>query len=173
MVRRRSLKDGLIAGAALLALGACTTTDAPPGTRRVETWSSETIWVDGEARTIESHNVSYEKLPEKGPEWAFKGIWHIEDYTDQKVGSRHCYVELFPAKLGSYNHMSKLTAQCPAEMRNIAAWRPTGDPVGTVLILVDTSGTTIGEFDRVGANLFRGVFTLTSGEVVKAHFKAW
>lgn len=163
-----------VAGCVVLALGACSTTDTTPeGTQRVETWSSNTVWIDGEAQTTESHTVDYEKLPEKGPEWAFKGIWHIEDYTDTKTGDRHCYVELFPAKVGTYNYTTRLTNQCAADMRNVAAWRPVGDPVGNVVILVDASGTNIGEFDRVNSGLFRGVFTLTSGEVVKAHFKNW
>lgn len=168
------LSKTLIAGCAVLALAACSTTDTTPeGTKRVETWSSNTVWVDGEAQTTRSHTVDYEKLPEKGPEWEFQGIWRVEDYTDTRIGDRDCLVELFPAKVGTYNYRSRLTNECSGDMRNIAAWRPVGNPVGDVIILVDSSGTNIGEFDRVSRSLFRGVFTLTSGEVVKAHFKAW
>ncbi len=166
-----------ITAAALIStaflLTGCGTAKSPPGTKRVETWGTKTTTIGGVKQTTNTHNVENVKLAAKGPEWAFKGIWHIQDYTKSAEGKRNCFVELFPAKLGDYNYRLKVTKQCPVEMRNIAAWRPVGEPTGSHLILVDNQGANIGDFDRVGKNLFRGTFVLTSGEAVNAHVKGW
>ncbi|MGJ8529205.1 AprI/Inh family metalloprotease inhibitor [Maritalea sp.] len=154
-------------------LSACTTTEAPEGTQRVETWSSNSTWVDGKKVTTNSHKVGFEKLPEQTKPFDFGGPWHIQDYDDEKSGNRHCYVDLKSAKLGTYNYAFRTIAECHLEMAHIAAWRPTGSTVGDVIILVDKSGTNIGEFDKVNKSLYRGVITLTNGAVVKAHLKRW
>ena len=158
---------------AIAFLTSCTSSSSPPGTKRVETWGTKTTTEGGAKKTSKTHSVNYEKLPEKGPELVFKGIWHIQDYTQASEGNRHCFLELFPAKIGDYNYQLKVTNKCPTDMRNIVAWRPVGDPVGNQLILVAKDGANIGIFDKVGKSLFRGTFTLTTGQLIQAHVKGW
>lgn len=166
---------GVIIGAGLMAiLAGCATDDTPQGQRRVETWTRSTTWVDGQKVTTNEHSVGYKDVPQTTTQnWAFTGVWNVEDYTDTAVGSRKCQVEIFATKLGEFNYRSRLLQPCHGEMRNIVAWRPTGETLGDVIIFVDGGGNNIAEFERIGASLYRGVFTLTNGEVVKAHLKRW
>lgn len=166
---------GVILGVGILALLAgCTSTKAPQGQQRVETWSSSNTWVDGQKVSTNQHSVEYKNVPQtQSQNWAFTGVWNVEDYTDTAVGSRKCKVELFSTKVSEFSHRLRLLQPCQSEMRNIVAWRPTGETVGDMIILVDGGGANIGEFERVSASLYRGVFTLTNGEVVKAHLKRW
>lgn len=160
--------------AGLLATAACTTDDTPEGKRRVETWETRTQFVNGERRTVKTHNVDYVDEPEKGPEWAFSGIWEIQDYDDVRQGDRSCYVELRPGKIDEYRYwLQPIPNRCDGSMTNLAGWRPVGATIGDQLILVDNSGRSIGQFDRIQRTLYRGIVELTNGQVVKAHMRTF
>jgi hypothetical protein len=170
--------------AALALLSACnvSTSDEPQGTRRVETWGSRTTTINGVTTTTKSHTVDYKKTDEtlwveSGKDADLLGIWRVRDYTDKALGKRDCVIDLLPAKAGEYNYRLRVVPECSNEMKNIAVWHPAGETVGDVIVLVDKSGANIGEFDRVQkgkySSLYRGIFTLTNGEVVKAHLQRW
>lgn len=174
---RVSFREYVVVGA-VLALGACSSSYEPEGTRRVETWGTETTWVDGKAVTKDTHSVDFEKIPDPpkaGVEVSLSGIWNIHDYTDTAQGNRRCYVDLQTQKVAGHDYFKvSITGQCPSEMHNVAVWRPVGNPEGDAIVMLDASGKRVGEFDKTTSrNLFRGVFTLASGEVVKAHLKRW
>ena len=158
-------------------LSACTTTDTPEGKTRVETWSWETRMVDGVPTTTESHDVSYVDKPTPPPEVELGGRWRLADYTDDRLGDRECNLDLTAVSGGQYGNLTKVIGPCDASMRNVAGWRAVGAEIGDAIILLDRNGRRLGDLDRVQkgqfVSLYRGVFELANGEVVKVHLSRW
>lgn len=143
---------GAIVGLGLLAiLAGCTTTAGPKSSG-----SSNHYATSANARAQATSN------------WAFAGVWRVEDYTETAIGARKCKLELFATQVNEQQYRLRLLQPCHSELRNIVAWRPEGELLGDAIIIVDGGGQDIVRFERVDVNLYRGEFMLTNGEKVQA-----
>lgn len=164
------LRQVLLIGFAGLLAG-CSTTGTDDGGGVSHTWSSRTTWEESGPVTVSSYQTNTIEAPVKGPEWAFQGVWELEEYLAEtdRMGETTCLLRLDPAKVSDKGHMLTLTA-CPAEMGHLAAWYP----AGTRLILLDANDQPVADLaQQGGGRLYRGELVLASKAKMQVFFTGY
>lgn len=160
----------LLIGIAGLLAG-CSSTGTDDGGGVSHTWSSRTVWEDDGPVTVSSYQTNQVEAPVRGPEWAFQGIWELEEYlaATDRMGEMACQLRLDPAKVTDKGHMLTLIA-CDGEMSHLASWYP----AGTRVILLDANGETVADLaQQGGGRLYRGELVLASKGRMQVFFTGY
>lgn len=156
-----------------LAVAGCTMTGpGDTGPREAQIWSSRTTWdADGRPVTVTSHRTEIIAEPVRGPEWAFKGVWVLEEYvrSTDRMGMMKCVMRFDTAKVMDRGHMITLAPDCFADMRHIHAWRPGGKGIE----LLDSNGAVIADMQQRTGRFYRGVMRLAGGHEIDTFFTGY